>query len=488
MNDLLKKKLMKPPRARKVLGLSLGERSLLAAEVLGGDRLQVLQTAEWVYPAGINPSKPAEMGAALSTFLTEKGFGAKVAVVGLPARWLVTQPKELPAADARTMAEMLRLGAEAEFSTELKDLVYDYTGSGTSVLLVATPRKYVEAAVAMGEAAKLNIVAVTATALALGEATARAGAKDCMVLSVATGGAEMTMQRDAFSGALRHLRSPEPEAPFINELRRTVSTMPPSKNGRELILWDGAGLNATTLGEQIGTKVRNGDLSLLGVSSTNSNGTSANGVNGTGRTGQYAAAVALALEGVSDQPASVDFLHSRLAAPKKERVPRWAIAAAAALLILVFGTIYAFHELNVQSAAVDAMQAKYDGNKSRIDDATAFVSKVSFAQGWHGGDPRYLACIRDMTNAMSEDFDTFAIGLIINEAPRPPNSKTPDTHAITGVLSGKAADQQHVLSLLNRLRKYPAFVDVTPGGSDAGRGKEVTFSINFKYQAQKLAQ
>jgi hypothetical protein len=495
---------LKKIRHKKVLGLALGERSLLVAEVIGDERPTVSRTAEMVYPEGITPARLAELGPALSLFLSQHEFSARTIVIGLPARWLVTQPKEVPAADERTKVEMLRLSAEAEFSTELKDLVYDFTGSGTSVLLVATPKRYVDAAAAICEAARLNLITVTATALALGEATGRGAAKDVLVLSVAGGGGEMTLQRDSSSGALRHLRPPQPEAPFINELRRTVSTMPssgPSSSaGRELILWDGAGLNVASLSEQIGTPVRNGDLSLLGVfgNGTGGNGQYGAGQNGPGQNspgqaksnggGQYAAAIALALEGIGDLPAPVDFLHSRLAPPRTHRIPRWAILAAAACLLFIVGTVWAYHDLHVREDEFSARQAVYDKSTGQIDDAKAFVDKVTFAQAWYGGDPRYLACMRDMTLAMSEDYDTFAISLIISEPPHNQNSKTPDTHALTGVLQGKAADQQRVLLLLNRLRNYRAFVEVTPGGSDtSGRVREVTFSINFKYQLPKSA-
>jgi hypothetical protein len=480
----------KAPRNKKVLGLALGERSLLVAEVVSGDKLVLTRAAEMVYPAGVSITTPTELGSALASFIAEQGFSARAAVVGLPARWLVTQTKEVPAADQRTTSEMLRLSAEAEFSTELKDLVYDYTGSGTSVLLVATPHRYIAAANAICESAKLNLMTVTATALALGEATGRAAARDVLVLAVASGGAEMTLQRDACSGALRHLRPPQPEAAFINELRRTVSTMPATKGSREVILWDDAGLNAVTLAGQINASVSNGELSLLGVTSgsipVNGNGLAHNGPRDPAQSRQYAAAVALALEGLADRCATVDFLHSRLAPPKQHKVPRWAIIAAAALVILVACTLYAFHDLQVQSTDVDARQAKYDSIKGHIDEASEFVSKVSFAQAWHGGDPRYLACIRDMTLAMQDDADTFAIGLLIGDAPHLP--KTPDTHALTGMLQGKAEDQQHVLKLLTRLRRFPGFVEVTNPGSDAGRAREVTFSISFRYQGSKAAR
>jgi hypothetical protein len=476
--------LLRPPKHKKVIGLALGERSLLAAEVLAGDRPAISNTAEFVYPDGIGINQPTELGALLAAFLAKEGFTANAAVIGLPARWVVTQIKDVPAADERTTAGMLRLSAEAEFSSELKDLVYDYTGSGQSVLLVATPRKYVDAANAICESARLKLLELSATSLALGDATGRGARKDVLVLTVAGSGSEMTLQRDSSAGVLRFLRPPEPQAPFINELRRAVSTMPPSRYARELILWDGVGLDASTLSGQIGSVVRTGEMALLGVSSLNGTGTRAttNGKPGATRIGQYAASVALALDGLEDRRAAIDFLHSRLAPPRQHHIPRWAYIAAAALLILVICTVYAFHELQDQSVAADAMQARYSAMKSHIDDADAFVSKVSFAQTWHGGDPRYLACMRDMTDAIKDDADTFALSLIIGDAPRA--AKAPDTHELAGVLQGKAAAQRDMLRLVAQLKRYKGFTDVSPAGAESGRNGEVTFSIDFRYQLE----
>ena len=115
-----------PRKLGKVLGVAIGERSLLVAEVVAGDRPEVKRLAEFVYPEGISPHKPEELGTALAEFLRENKFSAKSAVFGLPARWLVVKAKEVPPADPSTLANLLRLQAEGEFSSELKDLVYDY--------------------------------------------------------------------------------------------------------------------------------------------------------------------------------------------------------------------------------------------------------------------------------------------------------------------------------------------------------------------------
>ena len=84
--------------------------------------------AELVYPEGLVLTRPEELGKALAAFLRDNQFTATDAVVGIPARWLVVKPKDVPPADAATLVPMLRLQAEADFSSELKDLVYDFVG------------------------------------------------------------------------------------------------------------------------------------------------------------------------------------------------------------------------------------------------------------------------------------------------------------------------------------------------------------------------
>jgi len=96
---------LKPLRLNKVIGLSISERSLLAAEVVAGEKPEVKRLAEFVYPDGISPNQPAELGTALGAFLRENDFTAKSAVVGLPARWLVVKAKEVPPAGSKHAGE-----------------------------------------------------------------------------------------------------------------------------------------------------------------------------------------------------------------------------------------------------------------------------------------------------------------------------------------------------------------------------------------------
>ena len=139
---------MKPSRYKKVLGLALGEKSVLVAEVAAGARAQIRRLAEMEYSEGVSPAQPLELGRALGAFLKDKGFTTNTAIVGIPIKWLLVRPKEVPtSADHKTLSTMLRLQAESEFSADIKDLVFEYAegqteGSSKDVLLLATPQKY----------------------------------------------------------------------------------------------------------------------------------------------------------------------------------------------------------------------------------------------------------------------------------------------------------------------------------------------------------
>ena len=155
------------------------------------------------FPPGVTINDPQKIGAALQTFIQQQLINARAVVIGLPARWIVAQQKEVPAVDEHTLSNILRLQAEAEFSTELKDLVYDYAGGLTdgvatdaqtqTILLAATPRKYLDFATEICAPSKLNIIAVTASAMALGDVSSVKA--DTIVLAVASGNAEITAQR-----------------------------------------------------------------------------------------------------------------------------------------------------------------------------------------------------------------------------------------------------------------------------------------------------
>jgi hypothetical protein len=485
---------LKQSRVKKVLGIALGERSLLAAEVLAAEgRPQVRRLAEMIYPEGISLSQPAELAKALSHFLKDNEFSTHAAVIGIPLKWLVVKAKEVPPADDATVAQLLRLEAESEFSTELKDLVYDFAGepaqSGAvrTVLLAATPKKYLDAIETLCDGSRLQSLAVMPSALALGSITGSTLKRDVLVLASGESASELSFQRQATATSVRNLRPSTPNPPFVSELRRAVSTLGAANGHSEMILWDSAGLNATDLQEQIGMSVRSGDMDTLGVDSAGA------GINGQGP--KFASAVALALSVMDEGSTRIDFLHSRLAPPKKHRIPRWGyFAGAAAVLLIAFG-VYAYVSLSQQEQVVDAIQANINSQAGKVADAKQFVGKATLAQYWHNTDLRYLECMRDLDSVIPEDGQTYATSLEIKAEPPPlntsgsqnadaPVSSADEHQSLYVTLQGHTGATESVTALEDRMRRNSAAFKNIRIGAEAKvpRSNEYVFSIAFTYE------
>ncbi len=462
-----------------MLGLAFGEQSILAAEVFGSDRADVQRLAEFVFPAGLTLQQPEAMGKALAEFLQAGGFSAKVAVAGIPARWLVVKPKEVPPADRETVSDMLRLQAEGEFSSELKDLVYDYAGepsteSAGSVLLMATPQTSVRSIESICEAARLKLLTVTSTSLALGEATEAGGIEHAVVLSVGSNGAELTARRAGMPVGVRHVRSPA-----VGELRRAISSLQLNGVNREMVVWDPE-LDPRALGQELNLAVRRGSFSDIGVASSSTTKQDE---------AKFAPAVALALTGLRDNESSVDFLHSRLAAKKQSVIPRWAVLAAITLIVVIGAGVYAYADLLKQEDNLATLQQKRHSLDAQLKTSEAFVSKVTFAKGWQSNNTRYLNCLRDLTGAFPEDGTTYATNFTIKEAVQSAGGKSVVTGGLSGQLFGKTSDQQRVQTVVERLQRAPGFHDVKSGGTqEVGRAREVSFSVTFVYSPDEAAK
>ena len=91
---------------------------------------------------------------------------------------------------------------------------------------------------------------------------------------------------------------------------------------------------------------------------------------------------------------------------------------------------------------------------------------------------------------MSDQPETFALGLTLREAARTAssNSKAPQTNQLAGTLSGRTNNQEQVQTLLEKMRKMKAFGEPKLGDSTQGRGQEVNFSINFNYDLPDVTQ
>lgn len=486
-------------RPNKFLGVAIGERSILAAEVsLAGEASKVTGVGEFVYPDGAGLQQPQALGAAFAEFLKREGFSARGAVFGIPAKWVLSKSKEVPPVAPEMVAEMLRLQVEADFSPELKDLVYDFVGDPSpgqarSVLLVATPQRHVDQARAIAEAAGLNLTAVLPTTAALASASVPA-AKNALVLSFAGSAVEFIARHEGATSALRHLgASTSGGAVLAGETRRAVMQLPrngtggangSSSNGnsREVVLWDDVGVDPSVhdaMGEALGVAVKRGEFRTLGA-----------GELPTGRRG-YASAVALALAGLAEEALPVDFLHSRLAPPKKPKVRREVLLGIAAAALICLAIVAGYFDLQAKQKKLTATQSEYNGLKPHEQTARAEVDTISYAKAWHAGTPRFLECFRDIELALLNPDDgrtyitNFTLHEVIKPSPQPAPGKPLQLPKAewTGVVSGKTATDKFKLALVDRIKSNKRFADVKSSSQTlvGPAGVEVSFSITFKY-------
>jgi hypothetical protein len=493
-------------RRGKALGIALGDRSLTVAEVHSGQgRYEVGRVAEFTFPAGVGLQQPEQLGAALAQFLQEQGFTAKSAVFGLPAKWVLSKHKEVPAADEGILNETLRIQAEGEFSPELKDLVFEYAGgSAGSVLLMAVPRRYVDGAAKVAETARLHAVAVTPSAAALGAATAGING-EALVLSVGPAGTEFTVQNGAQPRVLRHLGAASaPPAMLVGELRRSTalftrngytpggmngsSSSNGSSNGaandgsgvlssgagrRELTVWNESSLNPAALqsiGEALGLQIKTGRLQSLGLAEPE-NGAAADGAATRGS----AAATALALSALDGARPAVDFLHTRLAPPKKHLVERRTALIAAAVVIAIAFAAWAYIDQQAKARKLEGLQQQLKKLDPERQANENFIKVIGYARGWKAN-PKYMACLTDLTNSVPPDGQIYLTSFTLNQT-------------MKGSFMGKAVnasgrEQQNVLMLTDRLRATGRFKDVKSQfeGREVNRGaRELTFTVNFNY-------
>lgn len=493
-------------RRRKVLGLAMEERTVLAAEVrMSGHRAALGCTAEFPFPDGLSLDDPQRLGRALAEFLRRQGFSARSAVIGVPARWLLSKEKDFPPAGSSALAGMVHLEAERSFATDLDQLMIDYAngsppGREARVLLVAIARQKADQLLAMSQEAGLRATALVPTSMVLCSSL-RLLSSQSLMLSLRPNHVELIVRSGALAPrpwcahcrAIKHLPVTLPvhaeaaakapsalaawELALAGELRRAVPMRPRSEESvaesgepETLVIWNGANVDSNALkrlGAELSmqTELSDGPPELSTALSSSVEAPSRRG---------FASAAALALTGARAEAFSVDFLHSRLAGHRKPLYAKriaWAAAIAATALAIA---VLLYADWRNDERKLADLQERLDGMKSDIDSARRVVDQVAFAGGWYDQRPKFLDCLRELTLTFPAEGRIWVTSLAMRE----------DMHM---VVSGKSADKQTVLDTLDRIRASPAFTDVAPLyiRDTTGPTREVAFSLTLRYVNRK---
>ena len=460
----------------KTLGLAFNDGGVACAAVSGG---HLQHAARWAAGDGLSLDRPAEYGEALGRFLAENNLSGK-AIVGLPARWLVAEPREVPPVGREQAAAFLRLQAERINLGDDRHLVFDAAGElGTSAqpgraVLVGVRENQLKNIVAACEAAKVEVLAITSTGLTIATAMAeKEGAAERLLVVQSGGAAEVVWQCPNGPRALRHVAMPA-KAGAASALVRAATTTGFTGDRIEIVgvgVTDAEGRDR--LADAVGRSVELREpSSALGTVPAVA---SLNGESGRVVGEQLWPAVVLASTPASAVP--INLLKPRLAPKPPPRVDRrwlWGAFITAAVVTLIG---FLWYDASTKQAALDDLNAQLKVLEPEVDLATERSNRYAFGRRFFNeGRPPVL-------EAMSQLAGEFGYGDPIW------TSRFTITDAGRATLEGRAQTQQAVLDLYNALSEHPQFTDVSlPNlsearstgrrNSDAGNAFTMTFTFD----------
>jgi hypothetical protein len=281
---------------------------------------------------------------------------------------------------------------------------------------------------------------------------------------------EVAIRTEGRFRLVRHVPwdGPDKLEALSGELRRAVAAAMPAgspQTGR-LIVWNGADISPealATLGENLfpdGTA--SGSLSTLGfVSQQFSNEAEA---------ARFAAAAALGLGGLRPKLLPVNFQASPLAVRSKGGIRKgvlWPTVATIAVLAAVLSLLLDWRAGQKDLADLKAHLAAM---KPETDRAESIVEKTSLARSSYDRTPRFLECLRRLTQAFPEEGTVWTTSVVMQAGGQ-------------GVLSGKSVDDSAVLDVLDRMGSIDGFSDVKLlfVREAAAGSREVSFTISFGF-------
>ena len=462
---------------RRSLGLALDERRIVAAQVVSaGGRCSVGRVGEFVLPDGLTWDSPREVGERLGPWLRERGF-AREAVFGLPAQWLVTASRAVPPVTGQLLVGVLRLAAERAFSIPVDQMVCDCAsvpsdGQAGTALLVGARRDRVDACREVARAAGLKVGAVTSTTAVLA-LLAAPGPSGGVAVQLLPGALEAAIAVDGRLRAIRHQPLPgtsgSPDAGALHLGLRAVLTAA-NVDAERIRLYDAVGIGAD-VAEEAGQRLA---LSISCDPALPVAGLGESAADAHLPPGRAAPAAGLALAGLGRLPLPFDLAAPRLTRGEARPWGRWAAWAAFLLVALLVAVVAFVADRSARKGEAHELRAKLDEMAPSIAAAEEIVDTVRLARGWYDRRPPFLDCLVGLTLAFPEAGRIWATSLAVKEDMR-------------GVVSGKSADEQSVLDVLDALKESSGFAQVKLLYLRETRGAagDTAFAIAFTYAGQE---
>jgi hypothetical protein len=475
-------------RGRRFLSVSMGERTLWVAEIAQADGgLLRGRVVEFAYSTADGLDDPQRLGSELAEFLRANGFSSRRAVFGVPGKWLMARPFEMPPADEETVSSVLWLHTTENVIPTLGPMVFDYSGEPSPsesrrLLLIGLQQRRMEQITALAGGAKLKVAGITPIGSAVGSVAGEHGAGSLIAL-FGPGGLEFIEQENGQTRSIQFVRSNGSPQPVLAELRRRSATMLNAGGElaakRQMVLWDDVGMD----GDFLLALKKGSELSIVEASRKWAE------ISETQEPAGCRGSSALALGRSAMKGLGVDFAHPRLAPAQKPR-PRpltWLASAVAAAALVLIAAFVDLSNLENQNSGLDD---RLHSMQPAVDAARPYVASMQFADSFGTARPRYVACIADLTAALPADGQTYLTRFSLRGD-------------MSGEVSGTSPNEQGVLSFRDQLNSTARFSDLEcklnssnsqarpgnapPNGAGAGGGapSPVSFSLTFGYLPAK---
>jgi hypothetical protein len=464
-------------KTRTILGLAFEDDGLRVAEVrTGGANLRIQHSGVFAWPSEQPLEQASDTGAALRDFLKQNRIHTKTAVVGLPAKWLITKELSMPPASGASLQGMLRLQAERAFALDPQDLALDYVGPvqqghSAAVLLVGTQRRRLEQILTFLQAAGLEALAVTSTGLCL----RRLDREGHQGLYFGTGWIESWSVRSPLP-QLRYHDIPGHLSLDNGELKSQIkrllllSESPPDEGPQGISLYTQKALDDTAFTDLC--RSMNGHAILLNGDSWLEQAGFSGAV--LREAGSARIAASLPLTPSRQAGLEVDFLHSAMTQKIKKshgRAVTWSVIGALVVVILI---VMAWMDASSNLKAIASMKTDLADMADDVAAAQAVVDRVTHAARWTSREPEFLQFLRQLTETFPEEGSVWVSNLAIAENRR-------------AVITGQATGARPYLQVLDAIRSHTAFenVDVLYQ-REAGQGSnDVSFAISFEFKEGK---
>lgn len=473
--------LIKPKR---FVGLALEENAILAADVSSEKGKHIVSSARYFpFPEGVDLKDPEKLGRALGEFLRENRFSARKAIIGIPAKWLMIKEKVIPTASKDSIAGILKIHAERDFSLSPEELALDYAGpvgnnKPNRIFLLAVLRSNMDKAILAVRWAGMDVLSVTVSSIIL-FSMIRPGMFSPVpryFLYLRNDYAEFLSRDGEQTVDVKYIKRDlkNETGPFITEVRRIISLYSNAsfrEGGEQLLIWNAAAeplkeeMKALSAALPSNVKVIEGNRQSFVDKLDLPAGVDAD---------RFIAPLMLARTYHNADPFFIDFLHSHLniktgGIKRNQLVWASSVAAGVVVLFLAFFLLWSGEKKDISK-----LRKKLNGMDAEVRATKDIIEKVRMSEGWYKDRPGILDCLIALTSAFPDEGSIWVTNLALTEE-------------MKGVITGRATNEKSVIDIMDQLKGKNLFSDVQMIylQSTGSSSQEVSFSMNFSYQGKE---